>query len=504
MREKINKVYLTGAGPGDPGLITLKALKVLKLADAVVIDHLVNQKLLENIPDNSEIIFAGKFPGKHILTQDEINTCLVKLAKQGKTVVRLKGGDPFLFGRGAEEALFLAKHKIPFEIIPGVTSATAVPAYAGVPLTHRNYSSSVGIFTARQAREKLSIPLHWENISVGLETLVFLMGVESLPGIVENLIRFGRPKSAPCCIIEEGTLPGQKTIASTLGNILKEARIKKIKPPAIFVISDTVALRKKINWYENKTLFGKRILVTSSLGSSTRLIQALEDEGASCRALPLIRIKPLEDYSGLDSCIKQIGNFHWVIFTSRNAVKSFKQRMDYLKKDARWLNDVKIASIGPKTSEALKNLCLRVNIQPKEFCQEGLIRAFKKEEIKGKNILLLSSPESRKLLSKTLKRMGAYLKIVPAYRTSVIRYPSSVIRNFKDTDIIIFTSSSCVRNFFKLFPKAKRLLRRKGFHIASIGPVTSAQINRFGLRPDIKARHYTIEGIVEAIIRFYR
>lgn len=504
MPKKIGKVYLVGAGPGDLLLITLRGFQYLKEAEAIVYDRLINPELLKCAPESAEIIYVGKSPDRHTLAQDKINRLLVRLAKQGKRVVRLKGGDPFLFGRGAEEALTLAKNKIPFEIVPGVTSAIAVPGYAGIPLTHRGFTSSVGIFTGQEDPSKEYTRINWEKISTGLGTLVFLMGVENLALIVRNLIKFGRPKNTLCGLIQQGTLPKQKTVTANLATIVKKAKQAKIQPPAIFVVGEVVLLRKKINWFETKPLFGKKILVTAPVESSPRLLRALEDHGAACREFPLIKIKPLEDYSALDLCIKNIKNFHWLIFSSQNGVKFFKQRLDYLKKDVRILDGVNIAVIGPRTKIALEVLGLKVDIMPKAFCQEGLAESFKALSLKGRNILLVRAIRARDLLAKELKKRGAGVKVAPAYKA----VPTPPRRHFasKDlagTDIITFTSSSSVRNFFQVFPQGRKFLRRNKICVASIGPITSETIRFFGAKADIEAKSYTIDGLTEAIVKYY-
>src|SRR3989339_1019175 len=341
-RANKSKVYLTGAGPGDPGLITLKAIECLKKAKVVIYDRLVNPELLKYAPQDAEILYAGKASKKHSLTQDEINRLIVKKAKEGKTVVRLKGGDPFLFGRGAEEALELAKNKIPFEVIPGVSSAIAVPAYAGIPLTHREFTSSVGIFTGHEDPAKENSRIDWEKISTGLGTLVFLMGVENLSFIVKNLLKFGRPPLTPCCLIQNGTLPKQKTVSTTLDKIIKAARAFRFQPPSILIVGEVVSLRKKLNWLETKPLFGKKILITRPKGEDSRFSQILEEYGAACVKLPAIAIKPLANYSKLDAAIsqlamvrlpiaaaiKELAGFQWLIFSSQNGVRFFKQRLD--------------------------------------------------------------------------------------------------------------------------------------------------------------------------------
>lgn len=504
--EKKGKVYLVGAGPGDAGLITLKGLECLRKAEVVVYDRLVNPKLLEYAPFGAELVYCGKHPKRHTLTQEEINLLLVKKAKAGKIVARLKGGDPFVFGRGAEEALCLSRKKIAFEVIPGVSAALAVPAYAGIPLTHRAYTSSVGIFTGHQDAAKGRSAIDWEKIASGIGTLVFLMGVENLKSIVNNLIRYGRPDSTPCCLIQAGTLPGQKSISSSLGEIVRAAKKAKIAPPAILIAGEVVSLRDKLNWYESLPLFGKKVLITRPLepAGKGRLSGLLEDSGASCLEIPVIEIKPLKNYTILDRAIKRIDGFHWIIFTSQNAVRVFKQRLGYLKKDARILKGVKAAAIGRMTHDALEDIGINADLSPKSFCQEGLIEGFKGLDIKGQNILIARAAEARDVLPNGLRKMGAKITIAPAYKT--VRASAKTVpraRNLKDIDLITFTSASGVKNFFKMFPAAAFRKLKKRPIIAAIGPITAREARKSGLKPAIEAREYTFEGLSEAIVKYY-
>ena len=504
-RANKNKVYLTGAGPGDPGLITLKAIECLKKAKVVIYDRLVNPELLKYAPKDAEILYAGKASKKHSLNQDEINRLIVKKAKEGKTVVRLKGGDPFLFGRGAEEALELAKKKIPFEVIPGVSSAIAVPAYAGIPLTHREFTSSVGIFTGHEDPAKENSRIDWEKISTGLGTLVFLMGVENLSFIVKNLLAGGRETSSPCCLIQEGTTPRQKTITADLETIVVKARQAKIRPPALLVVGGVVSLRKQLNWLENKPLFGKKILITRPKGEDTRFSQILEEYGAACAELPAIAIKPLSDYSQLDAAIKDISGFQWLIFSSRNGVRFFKQRLDCLNQNPETLKKIKIAAIGPRTTSALENLGLRVLLQPDKFCQEGLLKSFGKLKLKSQNILIINALEARDVLAKGLEKMGAKVTVAPAYQTVArAQEHKSTRKILKDTDIITFTSSLAVKNFLAGFNKHSLKARFKNTLIASIGPITSRAIRTAGFKVNIEAKEYTLEGLTKAIVKYYK
>lgn len=505
------KVYLIGAGPGNPELITLKGLKCLRKAQVLIYDRLTAPELVKYVPKTAKIIYAGKSSGRHALTQNQINMLLVKFARQGKIVVRLKGGDPFLFGRGGEECEFLAAHEINFEVVPGVTSATAVPAYAGIPLTHRRFASSVGIFTGHKADTKKVSALNWKKISTGLDTLVFLMGVENLSCIVKNLIKSGRHPKTPCCLIQNGTMLHQKIVVSDIGSIVDKAKSAKIMPPSVFIVGDVVSLQNKIRPLGHlsgdslyKPLSGKKILITSPFRTSLRFKKILENYGAQCMELPLLQIKPLRDYAKFDSVIRKINDFQYIIFTSQNAVQFFRQRFDCLNKEKNILEGIKIAAIGPQTKNSLENMGLKVDIQPDKFCQEGLIECFKKIDIKGRNILIVCSLQARSLLKKSLKKMGGHIKILFAYRSVSNNKKRELLKFLKEKiDIITFTSASCVRSFLKTFPEGKNFLRRKKILIATIGPITSSQALSLGLKVDIQAKDYTLKGLAQAIVKHY-
>lgn len=498
-------VYLVGAGPGDAGLITVKGLECLRRADTVIYDRLVNPQLLRCVSVSAERIYAGKSPARQTLSQDEINKVLVKKAKAGKIVVRLKCGDPFLFGRGAEEAMVLASHKIPFEVIPGITSAIAVPAYAGIPLTHREYTSSVGIFTGHEDVTKNTSCLDWEKIATGLGTIVFLMGVRNISEIASRLIASGRAKNSPCCIIQQGTLPQQRSVYANLAEIAEKARKAKIRPPAILVIGKVVSLRAKLNWFEAKPLLGKKILITRpGENQEHKLSRLLEDCGALCVEFPVAEIKPLADYTTLDNAIRQIDGFQWIIFTSQKGLRFFKERLACQKKDLRILKGIKLAAIGPKTAAVLKDLGIRLDVEAATFCQEGLLERFQEINLKGKNILLVRALKARDILPKGLEKRGASVTIAPAYQTVKTKIQGNKLKYLRDSDIITFTSASCVQGFVSFFSRKTIFSPNNKFKIASIGPATSAAARKSGLKVAIEAKQYTFDGLTEAIVRYYK
>jgi len=496
-RLKRGVVYLVGAGPGDPGLFTVRGVKLLQRADAIVFDRLVNPSLLDYAPLHAEKIYAGKLPDRHTLTQDEINSLLVKLAVKGKTVVRLKGGDPLLFGRGAEEALFMAKHGIRFEIVPGVTSALAVPAYAGIPPTFRNYTSSLGIFTGHEDPGKESSAIAWDKIATGLGTLIFLMGVENLNSIVNKLISHGRHKSTPCCVIRWGTTFHQQTVSATLQTIADKSARAGITSPAVLIVGEVVKLREQIKWFETRPLFGKKFLITSPVEDARRLTGPLTEAGAECIEMPMIKISGLQNKSTLISSLESLDRFAWVIFTSQNGVRFFQQALVGIKKDIRILAGIKIAAIGPKTAEALEALGVKVDVRPRKFCQEGLIEEFKKYAVRGKSILMIRAAEARDVLPEGLKKMGAFVSVVPAYKTVPVDYGKKEKSLIEDCDMVTFTSSSCVESFQNNFPSHAEVCA------ASLGPVTSATAKKYGLRVAVEAREYVLESLIEGITKYY-
>ena len=497
MRKNKGIVYLVGAGPGDPGLLTLRAQSLLARAEVVVYDRLVNPKILAYAAQRAESIFVGKASSRHTLPQDGINKLLVKLGKRGKMVVRLKGGDPFVFGRGGEEALALRKAGVDFEIVPGVTSAIAVPAYAGIPVTQRGYTSSLGIFTGQEDPTKEDTSIDWAKISTGLGTLVFLMGFENLEKITRTLVKHGRKSSTPCCLIQWGTLPKQRSVRSTLKDIVRAARENNFSAPAILVVGEVALLKKDIEWFEKKPLFGRSILVTVPSEESGRLCSMLEERGAGCVDFPLIEIQPLEDYYFLDSAIRCMAAFDWVIFTSRNGVRFFFERLAMAGKDARWLHRAKVAAIGPKTAEALKAGGIAVDTTPKEFRQEGLLERLKKTRVQGKKILIVRAQEARDVLPSGLRDAGASVSVVPAYRTKLRDRGDAAL--LKGCDLVTFTSSSCVEGFVKVF--GKRYPKKMSF--ASIGPVTSATCRSHGIKVAVEAKEYTLDGLAAAISSCY-
>jgi len=478
-------VYLVGAGPGDAGLLTIKACEVLKIADVVIYDRLADDSIL-NFCAGAKKIYVGKTAGHHTLKQHEINQVIVDEARQNKIVVRLKGGDPFVFGRGGEEALYLRENNLPFEIIPGVTSAISVPAYAGIPVTHRGIATSFAVVTGHEDPTKPESSINWEKLSTAVDTLIFLMGVANLPQIVAKLIEHGKNPDTPAALIRWGTKPNQEVFVTTLA----EAPAAKILPPAIFIVGDVVNLREKLKWFETRPLFGKKILVTRARAQASKLSSALKNFGAQVVEFPTIKIAaPSDNFQSLDAAIKNLQNFDWIIFTSANGVEKFFERLKIHGLDARALK--KVAAIGAATAEKLSSFGIIADVVPKNFVAESLAEALK-NFVTGKKILIARAEIARDVLPETLKNFGAEVIVVPAYQTLAESHEPF---DFDAPDLITFTSSSTVKNFVE----ACGVESLKKIPTAVIGPITAQTLESFGITPAIVAKEFTIDGLLKAI-----
>jgi len=502
---KLGKVYLVGAGPGDPGLIPVKGLECLKKANVIIYDRLLDERLLDATPSEAERIYVGKMTGEHTKPQDEINRLLVAKAREGKTVVRLKGGDPFVLGRGGEEAEVLAQNHIPFEVVPGVTSAVAVPAYAGIPVTHRGLGSSLAIITGHEDPGKNSSSINWEKLATGVDTLIFLMGMKNLTEIVAKLIEYGRPLSTPVAVINEGTRPEQKTVVGNLENIVAKVKEYRLTPPAVIVVGEVVKLREKLRWFDNHPLFGKRILVTRARHQASALSWLLTEHGAQPIELPAIDIQAVADSRELDQAISNLKYYHWIIFTSVNGVETFWQRLHDLKLDSRALSSLKIGAIGPATAEALEAKGVTSDYVPEIYTSEGIIVGLKHREIAGQRFLLPRADIADKALVQGINQLGASAHEVAAYKTVPVTEAISKAKKMllsSEIDVITFTSSSTVSNLVAAF--GGETPGTNNVKIACIGPKTADTAARAGLKVDIVAREQTIPGLVAAIEEYYR
>jgi uroporphyrinogen III methyltransferase/synthase len=507
MTQSIGKVYLIGAGPGDPGLITVKGLECVKKADVIIYDYLANERLLDQRRPDSELIYVGKQGGRHTLPQEEINSLIVKKAKEGKMVARLKGGDPFIFGRGGEEAEALVDDHIPFEVVPGVTAATAVPTYAGIPLTHREHTASVAFVTGHEDPTKTESTVHWDKIATGIGTLVFFMGMKNLQNIVHNLVSHGRDAGTPIALIQWGTRTDQKVVTGTLRDIVSRAQEAKVGPPAIIVVGEVVRLREKLNWYESKPLFGKRIVVTRSRDQASVFAELLIDRGATTIEFPTIDVVPPESWEELDSAINAVETFSWIIFTSANAIKFFMERLRALNKDLRTLKGVNICVVGPKTAEALESYGLRPDLVPSEFKAEGVLAALGNEKVRGMKFLIPRAKTARELIPDKLREQGAEVTVATAYEN--VRPASDVDRikklfEEKKIAVVTFTSSSTVHNFVEILGKKGYKSLLEGVIVACIGPVTAKTAEEYGMKTDIMPKDYTIPALVEAMVDFFK
>jgi len=515
-----SKVYLVGAGPGDDKLITVKGRELIEQADCIIYDYLVNAELLKFRKEGCLLIYVGKEAGAHTLSQGDINKLLVKEAGLGHFVVRLKGGDPFIFGRGAEEALYLKKKNIDFEVVPGVTSAIAVPTYAGIPLTERTRTSTVGFITGHEDPTKPDSGIDWDALAKALGTMVFLMGVGNLSMIAKKLIACGKPKNTPVAVIRWGTTARQKTVVGTLNNITRLSRKNRMSPPAIIVVGETVNLRKELNWFERKPLFAKRVIVTRARAQASVLSEKLKDLGAEVIEIPAIKVVSEKSAGRLRKAFSS-DRYDWIFFTSQNGVYEFAAFLKRVGKDCRIFGPAKICAIGPETAKSLQNIGIKADYVPEEFVAEAVVGHFvtargrrghfpaetgsrqRRENVPyGGRALILRAKKARDVLPEGLKKAGFEITVIDLYDTVLPKESASVLNQAlaERVDIVTFTSSSTVENFIKLIG---RNYRRKlsGVKLASIGPVTSGTLKSFGLKADVEARVYTIDGLTEAIKR---
>jgi uroporphyrinogen III methyltransferase/synthase len=504
MNSKQGKVYFIGAGPGDRGLITVKGKRALAKAEVVLYDSLVNASLLDICSPDAEKISVGKRAGEPSLTQEEINRLLLEKAQQGKLVVRLKGGDPFLFGRGGEEARILYKNNIPFQVIPGVTSALAVPAYAGIPVTDRRYASSVTFITGQEAPDKETSSLLWPELARGAETLVFLMGMRNLTMIVEQLLQHGRNPETPVAVIQRGTIGTQRVVTATLDTICEQVRHHAMKPPGIIVVGEVVTLRDELRWFEKLPLFGRRIAITREFNEEEPLAEILEDNGAEILLFPTIAFQPPDSNEDSDRMLMQMDAFHWIIFTSSNGVRFFMDRLFRLGRDVRALGNHRIAAIGSGTAATLKNYYIQADLVPEEFSAEGVVASFKDRGVTGVRILIPRAQEGRDVLETGLRALNNDVCVAPVYRTVVPERTdlTEKLDALRVADCVVFTSSSTVHNFFSILPQG--FVQELHYMVlACIGPITANTLRKYGFAPHIIPESYDLPSLAEAIINYY-
>ncbi|TAK04334.1 MAG: uroporphyrinogen-III C-methyltransferase [Candidatus Manganitrophaceae bacterium] len=503
--KKVGPVYLVGAGPGDPKLITLRGKELLERADVVIYDYLANPKLLAFAKEGAEKIYVGKKGGsRSALHQEHIHDLMIDAAKAGKCVVRLKGGDPFIFGRGGEEAEALVAAGIPFEVVPGVTSAISVPTYAGIPLTHRELASTVAFVTGHEDPAKTGSLIDWAKLAGGPDTLVFLMGMGNLSAIVSELIRNGKNPKTPIALIRWGTHPYQKTLVGRLDDIVAKVGAEGMKPPVVMVVGDVVSLRSRLNWFESKPLFGKRIVVTRSKEQAPEFMELLSSYGAEAVPFPTLQIVPPPSWAEMDAALERIEDYDWILFTSVNGVQSFRKRLAALRKDLRALKDISLCAIGPRTAAEIEAWGLQVDLIPSEFKAEGVLQALDERGIAGKRFLLPRAMEAREILPEEIQKKGGRVDVVPAYR-AVRADPddaaTEALLRGKRVDVVTFASSSTLRNFMELLGPRRSWLSESA--VACIGPITADTAREFGLKVDIMPSEYTLPALAESIVDYF-
>jgi uroporphyrinogen III methyltransferase/synthase len=507
------RVSLVGAGPGDPGLITVAGLDRIRAAEVIVYDRLVSEQLLEHAREDAELIYVGKIPG-HVAgkgdtstSQEAINQTLINKANEGKYVVRLKGGDPFVFGRGGEEAEALRAAGIPFDVVPGITSAVAVPAYAGIPVTHRNVATSFAVITGHEAPGKAESQIDWPHLATATNTLVFLMGVKNLPEIVANLIANGRLESTPVAVIRRGTTTEQYTVTGTLADIAERVAEAGLTPPAITIVGEVVAMRDTVSWFENRPLFGKRVLITRTRRQASSLARLLAEQGAIPVELPAMEIEPVEDNAALGEAIDRLRDdgYAWCGFTSANAVELLFEYLSERSLDARAFGRAKVFAIGPATAAALRDHAITTDVVPEEYVAEAVVETMKPHIEKGDAVLLPRAESARAELVTGLESLGATVDEIPVYRAAVPADPNpEILAALREgrIDIVTFTSSSTVRNLLALLGDDAAVLKQgePRPQIACIGPITAETARENGLTVDVMAEEYTVEGLVEALV----
>ena len=499
---RVGAVFLVGAGPGDPDLMTVKARRYLETADAVVYDRLAEGGMLGHARKDAELIDAGKTPGERGDRQPEINALLIAKAREGKRVVRLKGGDPFIFGRGGEEAVALSDANVPFEVVPGITSAIGVPAYAGIPLTHRGAASSLTVVTGSEAPGASDASVDWNWLAKSNGTLSILMSWHNLPAITQALMNGGRSAGTPCAVIRWGTRPYQRTVVGSLSNIVSLARQARMSNPVVVVVGEVVNQRAAARWFDNRPLFGKRVLVTRSRSQSAALVRLLADAGADPIEIPAIEIEPVDDTGEVDAVLCTLPDYDWVVFTSTNSVERLFDRLNALGRDAREFHSSKVAAIGTATAASIEERGIIADIVSRESQSQSLVDGLGKQGIGGLHILLPGAETRPKRLAQGLKRLGGIVRELTLYRTVLPPDAPARLANALDSgvDVVTFTSSSTVTNLVTMLDGgAARLDEVK---VACIGPVTAETAKKSGLTVDIMAEDSTATGLVDAIVGY--
>ncbi len=504
--EKIGYVYLVGAGPGDPGLLTLKGRECIARAEVILYDYLAHKGLLAHAHPDAELIYAGKIGGVHNREQWQINELLVEKALRGKVVARLKGGDPFIFGRGGEECEALVAAGIPFEIVPGVTAAIGAAAYAGIPLTHRDFTTSVAFVTGHESSGKEVSGIDWERLSLGSGTVVFYMGMKNLPRIAAKLIAHGRSPQTPVALVRWGTRPEQEVLTGALADIADKARRQGFKAPAVTIVGEVVSLRDKLRWFDTRPLFGTAILVTRATEQAGVFSRLLEGYGAHVLECPTISIIPPETCEELDDALGSLAEFRWLIFTSVNGVKFFFERLHALGLDSRALGPCRVVAVGSKTGAALAAHGIKPDLVPEGYHAEGVVHLFTGRNVAGMKVLYPRADRARDVIPRGLAELGMTVVSPVAYRTAIPdSFPPEALEALEAGRIrcVTFTSSSTVTNLATLVGENRLIHLLEGVAVASIGPVTSASCTELGLRVAVEPRESTIEALADEIVRHF-
>ena len=487
-------VYLVGAGPGDAGLMTRRAIELIAAADAILYDRLIPPGALDGASADAELRYVGKQPGGHSHTQEEINALLVELGQAGRTVVRLKGGDPFVFGRGGEEAQALAAAGVPFEVVPAVTAGIAAPAYAGIPVTHRDDASAVAFVTGHEDPEKPESALDWPALAAFPGTLVLYMGIKNLERIADSLVAAGRPASEPVAVVERGTLPGQRTVVGTLADIARRVSDAGIRPPAITLVGSVARLRGELEWLERRPLFGRSVVVTRARAQASGLAARLSDLGAQVVETPAIRIRPRTD-PDIAAAIGRLHEYALVCVTSPNGAGLLMDAVEQAGLDARAFAGVTVAAIGPGTSAELMRRGIRADVVPPRSVAESLVEALESVSVYRRRVLVARASEARDVLPDALRERGAQVDVLPLYDTVAEPLTDVQLKASEAADYVTFTSSSTVRFYTEAGGRVN------GARVVSIGPVTSTTARELGLPVDVEAERHDIDGLVDALLR---
>ena len=496
-------VYLVGAGPGDAGLLTVRGAELIARADVLVYDALVNPELLRLAPKTAEVIYGGKRAKDHAIPQEELNQLLVKKAKEGKVVVRLKGGDPYVFGRGGEEAEEIAAAGIPFEVVPGISSTVAAPNYAGIPVTHRDFCSAYTVVTGHEDPTKDESAIDWAALAKTPGTKIVLMGVERIRQIAAKFVEHGLAATTPVAMVRWGTTGRQKAITGTLATIADVVEQTGFTAPAVTIIGGVVGLRDRLNWFEQRPLFGQRVVVTRTRDQASQLSRQLLERGAEVLEIPTIKIAPPEERMALAEAFAELGQIDWLVFTSPNGVTSFLEYFFKVHDDIRALGFCRLAAVGPATAAKLKELRLRVDAMPEEYVAGKVAEAMAAvETMENLRVLILRAEVANPELPKKLEELGAIVDDVAVYRTvPETEDLNGAAAKFVEegADWVTFTSSSTVENFHTRFDLPAMLKKFPGLKTLSIGPETSKALKAIGLKPTLEAEPHTIDGMVQAL-----